>query len=322
MAAVRRDILTHKPSRDDYVRGVGLLKAESTGLTTRDVGVPGTRRELSTYDLFVVWHHRAMSEMTPATQSDRNAAHRGPVFLPWHRFMLIFLEAQLQRVLSKRDFGLPYWDWAADGERTPAQQRNSPVWADDCMGGEGNPVTTGPFAQSTGFRLHVAADSAGTLRSVNQTLRRRFDTQTGLPRKADVQRALDQTDYDTPGWSASSAGFRNRVEGWIPALTSPHLHNRVHVFVGGDMLPSSSPNDPVFFLNHCKVDRIWSAWLATRPPPSPAYLPPADASQELFRHRLDDPMYSIFTAQDDGRWTPRRMLDVQNIYRYDSLNVA
>jgi hypothetical protein len=38
--------------------------------------------------------------------------------------------------------------------------------------------------------------------------------------------------------------FRNLLEGWVPAETQPHLHNPVHPLVGGDMLPSSSPNDP------------------------------------------------------------------------------
>jgi tyrosinase len=138
----------------------------------------------------------------------------------------------------------------------------------------------------------------------------------------DVGQALARSDYDNPGWGAGSEGFRNRLEGWIPARTSPHLHNRVHVFVGGDMLPSSSPNDPVFFLNHCNVDRIWSAWLAKSPPPSPAYLPPANAPQDLFRHRMDDQLYSIVTAQNDTRWTPRKMLDVKGTYSYDDLNLA
>jgi len=41
----------------------------------------------------------------------------------------------------------------------------------------------------------------------------------------------------------------------------PCVHNRVHVWVGGDMLPSSSPTDPVFYMNHCNIDRIWEAWL-------------------------------------------------------------
>jgi tyrosinase len=324
MAAVRRNIVSDAASRADYARGVGLLKAEQTGVTTTQAGVPGPARQLSTYDLFVLWHHRSMNTMTPPNQGDRNAAHRGPVFLPWHRFMLIFFEAQLQRVLNKPTFGLPYWDWAADGELPPAQQGAAPLWKADGIGGQGTPVTTGPFTQAKGFAVTIASDANGTLRSLAQPrgLRRVFDPQTGLPRKADVQGAVGVGGYDGPGWSASSPGFRNRLEGWIPAATSPHLHNRVHVFVGGDMSPASSPNDPVFFLNHCNVDRIWSAWLAKNPPPSPTYAPPANAPQSLFRHRLDDPLYSIFTAQNDTRWTPRRMLDVSVTYGYDSLAVA
>jgi tyrosinase len=52
--------------------------------------------------------------------------------------------------------------------------------------------------------------------------------------------------------------MRNLVEGWQP--NPPAMHNRVHVWVGGDMSPASSPNDPVFFLNHCNVDRLWADW--------------------------------------------------------------
>ena len=38
----------------------------------------------------------------------------------------------------------------------------------------------------------------------------------------------------------------------------------VHVWIGGDMGPGTSPNDPAFFLNHCNVDRIWEAWMASK----------------------------------------------------------
>src|SRR6187401_1607499 len=145
MANVRPNIVKDASARQKYAKGVNLLKREFTGPTTASLGIPGPSRPVSTYDLFVVWHHTAMSTMTPPSQGDRNAAHRGPVFCPWHRFMLRQLELNLQRVLGNADFGLPYWDWAADGQRTPAQQRASKVWAADAMGGTGNPVTTGPF---------------------------------------------------------------------------------------------------------------------------------------------------------------------------------
>lgn len=316
MAAIRRNILTDKAARDGYVQGILALKAEGTGVMSNDVGIPAPVVELSTYDLFVLWHTWAMSVFTPPDEGDRNAAHRGPVFLPWHRFMMILLEQQLQRVLGNADFGLPYWSWTDDDE-------NSLVWADDCMGGNGDPrrlstVTTGPFSASSPFLVNIATNSAGALRTVRRPLRRQFNVPLGLPTQDELQAALANGDYDVAPWNAGdSVSFRNLLEGWIPSETQPHLHNRVHVWVGGDMLPASSPNDPVFYLNHCNVDRIWSAWLANAD--EPRYVPDQSASDDLFRHRIDDPLYSIFTADDDDRWTPRRMLDVSATYSYDDL---
>jgi tyrosinase len=320
MAAIRSNILTDKAARDGYAEGILALKAEGTGVMSNSVGIQGAAIELSTYDLFVLWHTWAMSVFTPPSEGDRNAAHRGPVFLPWHRFMMILLEGQLQRVLGNPDFGLPYWSWTGDDE-------NSLLWADDCIGGDGDPgqrfaVTTGPFSASSQFRVNIATNSNGDLMTVRRPLRRRFDVPLGLPTQDELEAALANGDYDVAPWKASgdTVSFRNLVEGWIPAETQPHLHNRVHVWVGGDMLPASSPNDPVFYLNHCNVDRIWSAWLENAD--EPRYAPDQSASEDLFRHRIDDPLYSIFTADDDNRWTPRRMLDVGEIYSYDSLTFA
>ena len=126
--AIRENILTSATARDKYIQGVKLLKNEFTGPTTADLGIAGTSQPVSTYDLFVVWHHVAMTSFTPPIQSDRNAAHRGPVFLPWHRFMLLQLEMNLQRVLGNdTTFGLPYWDWAQDGELSPARQGRAAI---------------------------------------------------------------------------------------------------------------------------------------------------------------------------------------------------
>ncbi|MGH2731830.1 MAG: tyrosinase family protein, partial [Actinomycetota bacterium] len=180
MAVVRRNILgpgaANTQARDRYVQGVKLLKQEFLGPTTQDLGVPGQAVQVSTYDLFVAWHHVAMFRFTPPSQGDRNSAHRGPVFLPWHRHMLILLEYQLQRVLGDDDFGLPYWDWAADGDLTRPQQLASPIWGAQWMGGTGNPVTTGPFAFNAGdpqtWQVRLVSNSNGQLVSVNRGLRR------------------------------------------------------------------------------------------------------------------------------------------------------
>jgi tyrosinase len=324
MTATRRNITANSQARDNYIAGVNLLKAENTGLTTNDLGLPGGgvgNQPVGTWDLFVYWHVAAMNQATPPG-SGRNAAHRGPAFLPWHRWMLILLEFQLQRVLNDENFGLPYWDWAADGEVPASQQRTRPVWSASCMGGNGRAsdgaVTTGPFRAASAFRVRVEEDVNGQLRAANRPLRRRLGQQiTGLPRKQDVEDALTdpiEPGYDSAPWDASSLGLRNRVEGW---LTPPAgMHNRVHVWIGGDMGPSTSPNDPVFYLNHCNVDRIWAAWQSRNP--NRPYRPPPTAPASLFRHRRNDPLHDILT--DEGV-RPADVLNVANLYTYDSLQV-
>ncbi|VAW54991.1 hypothetical protein MNBD_GAMMA07-2072, partial [hydrothermal vent metagenome] len=39
-----------------------------------------------------------------------------------------------------------------------------------------------------------------------------------------------------------------------------NVHNPVHRAVGGDMMSASSPSDPIFWLHHANIDRIWWEW--------------------------------------------------------------
>ncbi len=299
------------------------FKQEDTGLTTETFGIPGLDgtppQPLSTWDLLVVWHFLAMHTPTPPDQLDRNAAHTGPVFLPWHRWMLLVLEANLQRVLGAPDFGLPYWDWAADGNRPVDDQPSAPVWSVKCMGGNGKSsvdrtVSSGPFGADTTFRVRVAQVGPRRISAVNRPLQRWFRAAGGmsLPTTADVKDALEMLPYDVEPWDGNSEqGFRNRLEGWEPPIS---LHNGVHVWVQGDMGTGTSPNDPVFYLNHCNVDRVWASSRAQHD--DPPYLPGDDAPEELRGHRLSDTMLG-FLSEDVV--TPEDMLDVSSLYTYDRL---
>jgi tyrosinase len=328
MAGIRRNILTNPLARDDFVRGVLRLKQEQTGITSDDLALPRrpgiANQQLSTWELFVVWHVFAMNEETPPG-SDRNAAHRGSAFLPWHRWMLILLEANFQRVLQSPDFGLPYWDWSADGELPISQQASSQLWRADWIGGNGRladaVVTSGPFRESAGFRVRIEADVAGRLWATDRPLRRALRARLGmgLPTRADVRIAMRQLRYDRDPWNGNAAEFRNTLEGWLQTTTPPpSLHNRVHVWIAGDMAPASSPNDPVFYLNHCNVDRIWEGWRRQSSTSRP-YVPTNAEPANLFRHRLDDPLNSALT---NFAPRPRDVLNVANIYTYDTLVVA
>ena len=321
MAVVRKNILSDAAARDKFIQGVKLLKQENSGRTTTSLGITGPVQSVSTYDLFVVWHHTTMMTMTPPGNSaGRNAAHRGPIFLPWHRVMLLLLEQNLQRVLGDNNFGLPYWDWATDGDLTAAKQKTAAVWKANCMGGQGNPVQVGPFAfrqnDPNSWRVRITANVQGSLTSTNRGLRRSFGTSgvSTLPTTQHVTSAIGLTPYDAPNWDTGSNGFRNRIEGWSGEAPEPWLHNRVHVWVGGDMGPSTSPNDPVFYLNHCNVDRIWEGWMQ-KPGHGRSYVPSMNAGSALAGHRIDDTIASPLGTSA----TPRQVLNSSAIYSYDTV---
>ncbi|MCP5109239.1 MAG: tyrosinase family protein, partial [bacterium] len=257
---------------------------------------------LSMYDFFVFWHHRSMMLSTPPGQGDRNAAHSGPVFLPWHRYMLLMFEFFLRDAIGDDDFRLPYWDWAADaGLPDPT---TSAIWSNSRLG---------QFEQPA-WRVRLEPNPTGVNpRIVDRELERALGALVpDLPSRDQVRTVLrDQTVYDLPPYNRSVTGLRNFLEGWIGP---GRLHNNVHVFVGGDMLESTSPNDPAFFLHHANVDRIWAGWQAQHP--SAPYVPDQNASADLTFHRIDDRMHTFF----NHTVTPRMMLDASPWYRYDTLD--
>lgn len=323
MAAVRRNILDNATDRDRFIQACIALKSESTGFTTSQLSIgPGpvaTDVDVSVWDLFVMWHVRAMQEMS--SDNRRNAAHMGSVFLPWHRYYLLVLEFEMRRVLGvgPDDFGMPYWDWGVDGDTlSPTEQINAaPLWSHIGGNGQGftREVVDGPFVYPN-FRINIEIGPDNQLRATDRGLRRGFGNQAnGLPTTDHVNAALNQTTYDMAGFDAQSDGFRNFLEGWRPITQAPANHNRVHVWAGGDMLPGSSPNDPLFFLNHCNVDRIWAQWQQDHP--TSTYQPRGRSTGEsdpLFRHRSEDPLYSLFTNEPPVS----AVFDLERFYTYAS----
>jgi hypothetical protein len=149
--------------------------------------------------------------------------------------------------------GLPYWDWTSDNSKS------STIWQKNFMGGTGRSgdaqVMDGPFAYNTGQWTITVRDNDANY------LRRELGTHIAtLPSVEDVTAALEARPYDVAPWNyESGTGFRNTVEGFIPPPGNG-MHNRVHEWVGGTMRPLPSPNDPIFFLHHCYIDKLWADW--------------------------------------------------------------
>ncbi len=47
------------------------------------------------------------------------------------------------------------------------------------------------------------------------------------------------------------------------------IHNSTHRYVGGQMRSPSSPTDPLFWLHHANIDRLWSNWQKKNPGKDP-----------------------------------------------------
>ena len=225
--------------------------------------------------------------------SNMDVAHFGPLFLPWHRAFIRLFELDLQTADEQRlqiDLGdtakkdkfikkngviaLPYWDWTVDNSKDPRSLKGY-LWQDTLMGGDGetinppiamNRLQTGPFKHTDWELFGSRSDH------LKRTIGRTPDNDK-LASLSDVKFANKRKVYDVFPYDifTSDKSFRNVLEGWadVPGNAkldrlNNELHNGVHNWVGGTMADVTfSPNDPVFFLHHCNVDRLWSRWQRT-----------------------------------------------------------
>lgn len=151
-------------------------------------------------------------------------------FLPWHRLFVHHFERIVRRVSGNSSFTLPYWDYsAADtairGVIPPEFRRK-----DDPLFGS----------------LYVENRNPGVNdgQSIHQ----------GRPGDPLSLASLAQCLYEPQG---AENGFCKALD-W-------GLHGSVHVLVGDRMNMGFVPwaaRDPIFWLHHCNLDRLWASWNA------------------------------------------------------------
>lgn len=127
-----------------------------------------------------------------------------------------------------------------------------------------------------------------------------------------------RNNYDSSPWNESSEGFRSALEGFNPY----GLHNQIHVWIFGHMILNTSPNDPLFFLNHCNVDRIWAEWQQDKPDfgyPIDGEIKYSDGNR-IPHHNRSDPMIPWSHSSDSEELPPtiESVLDHRKLgYKYD-----
>ncbi|KAF2167578.1 hypothetical protein M409DRAFT_66081 [Zasmidium cellare ATCC 36951] len=171
--------------------------------------------------------------------------HWSAAFFPWHRLLLHVFETLLRTHCGYRE-PLPYWDWTLDWLDVAA----SPVFDPSLgFGGGGDPnvpsaVGNDSFCLQDGpFETFTVSYAEGPLHSPHCLSRFDFSkTGTTGVNPAMIRSVLEFPSYD---------GFRNATE---------TVHNLIHRAVGGDFATWASPNDPIFYLHHAQLDRMWWQW--------------------------------------------------------------
>ncbi len=155
--------------------------------------------------------------------------HGSYFFLSWHRMYLYYFERILRRAAGDSNFALPYWNWSTQRAlpppfRLPGDASN-PLWS--------------PRTMNNGSLL---PDSAVSL-----------------------VRAFQRTNFSSPAGNGISFGGQRAgpVHNGSPqGQFENQPHGDIHNLVGGLMPnPNRNAQDPIFWLHHANIDRLWKRWL-------------------------------------------------------------
>lgn len=284
----------------------------------------------SRYDDYVEVHRGALDS---ATNFDPGWAHNHAAFFPWHRELLYQFEEEVRTPQSPNqpafdeNFTIPYWDWTREQSSSddgfPFQHDFIGV---DGAGNPGNQVMRDPAHATEDPYFYpfdpddwtIVVKDGGPGDAILGTdadfLTRYFGFLTPanalsiFGTAAAVATELPQNDTAVAGTNTffrQVIGAANYLQ--LRALTED-LHNLVHRYVYGNFVTSSSPNDPVFWMHHAQIDRMWTIWQERPPLKDPHYQPGVGAD---FHGIDEDLVYNEPGAPPpwDGAVTPNDLLD-------------
>ncbi|TWJ03201.1 tyrosinase [Mucilaginibacter frigoritolerans] len=177
-----------------------------------------------------------LPSQTEQNQYWNQCQHGSWFFLPWHRMYLAYFEqivaATIVKLGGPADWALPYWNYS---DTSNPNARTIP------------PAFTNPNNATNGLWITGR---------VSDTIPPRYVTLGALntiPYTGDGRTS-------PLGFGGPETGFSHSggTHGQLESLP----HDMVHVAIGGAMGdPRTAALDPIFWLHHANIDRLWQVWL-------------------------------------------------------------
>ncbi|KAH6695254.1 hypothetical protein F5X68DRAFT_186745 [Plectosphaerella plurivora] len=172
-----------------------------------------------------------------------HSTHGKAPFLTWHRRFIFVYEKYLKTKCGYKG-AVPFWDWTLDWEDPMA----SPIFDSKTgFGGDGDPK--GP--------MHGTSHCVTDLPFKNmkpQWLGEKYEPHC-------LTRWFSEDWYGrymNPGSLEKVMAANNYADFFLALEMGPH--DIIPMGVRGDFTSFTAPNDPVFYLHHSQLDRVWWLW--------------------------------------------------------------
>jgi len=281
-----------------YRRGVQVMKARSphdpTSWTFQanihaypgSKGVMNSDPEKEFRDTFP----NTIPGITPAERARRlqlarrvwDTCPHGPTsFLPWHRVYLYFFERIVASAAGEATLGLPYWNWTRDRSLPKSfwesidgsQDNNALFWSNRNQGINGGADGSPPTRELTRSNVRIEM--------------------------------LSDPILDERLQGGDTVGFGRRVE--------QRPHGPVHTAIGDDTgmgFFEAAARDPIFWLHHANIDRLWESWSKIT-----GHANPADGNWRAGTHSFVGPDGQLTTLTTEQVLIAAQIL--QHGYEYD-----
>ncbi|MGO9339444.1 MAG: tyrosinase family protein [Terracidiphilus sp.] len=252
-----------------YAKGVGVMQERALNDLCSWWFFAAIHGEYVTTSGFPGWGDLPVPPPTPTTPQPTPAIegkywdqcqHQSWYFPPWHRGYLLALEAQIRHAVIKlggpSEWALPYWNYFGPGD----EYKIPPAFTQTTLpDGSANPLyVAARYGPNNNGVIYVPTNTA-VGGPVNQTCMSN-DIYTG-----------NDAVTPPPGFGGPSTGFSH--SGGSSGNLENNPHNLVHVFVGGTAPdgatwglmsdPGLAALDPIFYLHHANIDRMWAVWNTT-----------------------------------------------------------